>query len=233
MKSLISTFLFCFLSFVIIGQTKNTIGLIPRINFSIKGIGKQSIKSSIESRQGFFDSSREDKTEYENILTDYSIFLSNKLQSNMSLNVGYMLRTRGDDIFHRISQHLNIAQPWLNGRLGHRIGTDQTFTKQKNTVYRMRYRAVFEKSLAGERIDKNEFYTKLGSEILYQFTQDFKDEDNFEWRLLPSFGYEINRSNKIEWGLDVRFKKLFSEELNLAHWFRLSWYYGFVVNSER
>lgn len=197
---------------------------MPRINLSGKLSSDQSLKGSIESRQGFYDSSEEVQWQHRNILTDYSLFFSNKLGAGISLNIGYMLRSRGDSWFHRASQHFNLVQRLDRGRIGHRIASDQTFVKGDTPVFRLRYRAVLEQSLSGARIDDGELYYKLGSEVLYALEAG---EGTLEWRLVPQLGYELSATSKLELGWDARFSSPFDSSRKVSHWLRTSWFYSF------
>jgi hypothetical protein len=213
-------FIFC-LSMVgkISGQVSS--GLLPRVNVSGKISDRMKWYSSIESRKGLYDDRLVDATDYQYILTDIAVFLSYKTEPSQRLNIGYTQRHRGGDIFHRVTQQYNIVTLKDDKRIGHRIATDQTFGGNRNAVYRLRYRVVLEKSLSGEVIDKNEFYMKLGSEVLWDYTDGSM---NMEWRLIPLLGYEISKSNRIEFGPDYRLGNIFNSQNKSDIWLSLTWF---------
>ena len=205
------------------GQNAAAGGIMPRINLSTRLNTNNSLKGSIESRQELFDQTSESGLQYRYVLTDYSLFFSHRLAADYSLNVGYMIRTRGGRIFHRFSQHLNIVQRLDRGRIGHRMATDQTITTDNPTVVRFRYRATLEQGLSGERIDAREFYYKLGTELLYIFSSAGNE---LEWRLVPLLGFELTAKSKVEAGIDYRLQGLFQEGQQSRYWLRLSWFHA-------
>jgi len=210
-------------------QSDYTLGLLPAVHVSVKLNNIQSLKSSIETRKLSFDNLANDQWNYQDVLTDYILYLSNKLGPDKSLNIGYTFRTRGGNIFHRISEHFNIVQRLRASRVGHRIALDQTFSNGEVPVFRLRYRATWEKSLSGERIDEKEFYTKVGTEALFNHSSE---TNGFEWRLVPQLGFEINTLNKVEAGIDMRLKELFKDQLETEYWFKLAWYRSIIKKNK-
>ncbi len=212
---------FLIFNFSCIGQSDYAIGLIPAMNLSKKIDASTRLKASLQTRQEFFDSSQEPTFQHKNVLTDMSLFYSRRFKADYSLNLGYQIRFRNGSIFQRISQHLNFVQSVYKARIGHRLGFDQTFVKGGEPVFRGRYRIVLEKPLSGEQVDPEEFYFKIGTEIVAAFT---KTSEDFEWRLIPQLGYEFNANNKIELGIDSRFKSIFTNDYNRVYWLTLSWF---------
>lgn len=202
-------------------QGNISFGVLPRINLSKKVFAKTKIKGSIETRFGLIENLESPSFETQHILTDYSVFTSTRLDPDRSLNIGYMLRTRDGQIFHRFAQHLNLIQQVDVGRIGHRIGLDQTFTGSQSSTFRFRYRWLREQSLGGFEINKREWYLKYGAEFL----SIYSDESiQGEFRLLPSLGFEYTALQKIEIGIDYRFKSIFQNNNSQDLWIRMTYY---------
>lgn len=209
--------------FILMGQTNSTFGILPKLVLSKKINNSEGITFTSETRQGFYNNFNNPKFSSNNILSDFALYYSNRIDPDYSLNFGYLIRFRKEEVFHRLIQQFNMIQRLEDARLGHRIGIDQTFANNQNTVYRLRYRSVYEKSFSGQRVDAKEFYIKMGTELLYSFSAD---ANQFEFRILPMFGYELAKHRKLEFGLDTRAKALFSEQVGFEHWWRLTAYLG-------
>lgn len=174
----------------------------------------------VESRQGLYDDALDRAADYEYILTDIASFISYKIVPGQSLNAGYTQRHRGGALFHRLTQQYTIATLRDNYRLGHRIATDQTFSSTTDPVYRLRYRLILEKSLSGDQIDQNEFYIKMGSEVLWNHSSGSTD---MEWRFIPLLGYELSKKSRLEMGPDYRLSDLLSASQSHM-WMSVTWY---------
>ncbi|NJN49918.1 MAG: DUF2490 domain-containing protein [Polaribacter sp.] len=143
--------------------------------------------NSIESRETIYD----DNFQFTHDLVDLSSIISFKAGYNQSINLGYILRFRGDRVIHRTFQHYNIVQTLNAAKLAHRFALEQFFENNRSLTHRTRYRINFEKSLNGERIDAKEFYIKIGNEYLYDFN------DDLEIRLTPFIGFQISKMSKL------------------------------------
>jgi hypothetical protein len=51
-------------------------------------------------------------------------------------------------------------------RVAHRIATDQTFSSNEATEFRLRYRVSAEILLSGQKLDDKEFYFKFNTDVL-------------------------------------------------------------------
>ena len=205
-------------------QHNLTGGMLPKINFSEKISEKVKLVQSIESRQHFFSSEADDGLQYDYILTDVTSLASFKIQTNQSVNAGYMIRFRGGQIFHRLIQQYNLVHFADFFRVGHRLATDQTFSAERETQYRIRYRFTIERSLSGAKVDPGEFYVKVGNEYLWETSMSDRD---FEIRLVPVLGLEISKKSKVEAGLDYRVSSFATKSAD--HFLRASmtWYQSF------
>ncbi len=201
-------------------------GLLPKITFSEKVSEKIKLVQSIESRQHFFESESEtgSRFQYQYVLTDFTSLVSWKIRANQSVNVGYMLRLREGEIFHRLIQQYNFVQYFDFFRMGHRLAADQTFSNESETKYRGRYRITLEKPLSGANVDPGEFYIKLGNEYLWEISGSGSD---VEIRILPMMGYEISSKSKVEAGIDYRLSEITSKSSDNALRLGLTWYQSF------
>ncbi|RZS93421.1 DUF2490 domain-containing protein [Aquimarina brevivitae] len=222
MKQLL--FLLCSLYFgtlLIHSQSDYNLGLLPKLTLTKPIASKTKLVHSIESRQIFYDNTSNPAQTYQYVLTDFTTLFSYKIGSSMSLNGGYLFRIRGNQIVHRSIQQFTVVQSLEGFRFGHRIATDQTFSNTTNPLFRLRYRATLEIPISGLRVDAQEFYIKVNNEYLGIYQDSSGD---LELRLMPFLGYELNRNNKIETGLDYRIDNFIQGRSNQDFWWVLSWY---------
>lgn len=206
-------FLFSFLcSFGFFSQESTEFGFLPKIVLSNKIDENSKWVNSIESRT-FID----DSFESSHSLVDVSSIYSKKVSENQSVNLGYILRFRGSEQIHRTFQHFNVLSNLPALKVAHRFAFEQFYQREQETTFRTRYRISLQKPLNGERIDKHEFYLKIGHEYLYDFT-------DLEVRLTPYLGYQISKKDKLEAGFDYRLGELFAAEQSKNLWFRVTWY---------
>lgn len=205
-------------------QHNLTGGILPKINFSEKVSDKIKLVQSIESRQHFFTSEDDDRLRYDYVLTDLTSLASLKIQTNQSVNVGYMIRFRGGQIFHRLIQQYNLVHYADFFRVGHRLATDQTFSNERETQYRIRYRVTIERPLSGAKVDPGEFYVKIGNEYLWEASKSYRD---VEIRLVPVFGLEVTQKSKVETGVDYRLSNIAEGRADHALRARMTWYQSF------
>ncbi|PQJ21726.1 DUF2490 domain-containing protein [Tenacibaculum sp. SG-28] len=208
--------LFSFYFAVGVGQNEWAGGWLPKFNISKKIAPTYKWVAGIETRE-------EITTEplmASHQLLDISNYFSVQIGANSRLNIGYIIRFKGEDVIHRSTQQFNCTSIYANYKLAHRFAVEQFFQKNKNPQYRGRYRLTFEKALNGDKIDVKEWYFKGANEYLYQF-----NARDFEIRIVPSMGYLWNKNNKIEFGLDYRLAKVGKENTSQNIWFRTTWYF--------
>ncbi len=222
MRKVLVMFLFLFFVQSVDAQSSFSSGILPRVRVSAKVTEGIKWVNGIESRQLFVDDTKDESLDYEYVLTDISSLLSMKIGANGAVNGGYLLRFEGDEVIHRAIQQFTIVQNYDIIRLGHRFVTDQTFSKNKLPEFRLRYRIALEKPLSGSEIDPKEFYFKLSNEYLLKFQSS---ESELETRILPFLGYEIDKNNKIELGLDYRLDGLLTSGSENDLWLSINWFY--------
>ncbi len=193
-------------------------GLLPKINVSTKLSENYKWVNSIESRELIYDN----QWKLTHGLIDIASIVSIKLASDQSFNVGYLVRFRNGGVAHRFIQQYNIVTLADGYRLAHRLGLDQQFQSGESSIYRIRYRIIYEKPLEGNKIDVKEFYLKLGVEALHNFTKE-----DLELRGLPFVGYRMSEDDKIELGFDYRRGGILSGLSSNTSWLRVTWYTNF------
>ncbi len=178
-------------------QGNASLGLLPSVNINKKLQRDWSLNFKAESRQALFH----DGFAYDYLLTDLSLAAATKTGINTTVAAGYLIRLDGEAARHRAFQQLSIVRRYTFFRLSHRFSSDQTFQKDQNTEYRLRYRISSEIPLAGRSVDPGEFFLKINNEYLNSI--EGKEYD-LEIRGATFIGYAITPSNKLELGLDYR-----------------------------
>ena len=108
-------------------QSAYQIGTLPAININ-KDLKKDwSVNFKWESRQSNVKSDPSSDVDYEYILSDFSLLVSNKVGLNSSIACGYLIRIIEDQIIHRSIQQVTIIKKYNSFRLAHRFSSDQTF----------------------------------------------------------------------------------------------------------
>jgi hypothetical protein len=204
-----------------LAQADFSAGILPKLTFTAPLPGPLQWAHTLESRQLLFDNSQSDAFRYQYVLTDYASILSIKIGPVAKAQLGYQIRYRGGAWFHRLIQRYTRTAYLGTLRLGHRIGLDQTFTREQGPTYRVRYRLSLDKPLSGDKVDPGEFYLKMGNEYLLALQEG---QVEGEFRLLPQLGYEISPWQKVELGLDYRLGALFSGSSEQDLWLTLSWF---------
>lgn len=178
-------------------------GLLPSLNVTKPLPDSYTLNFRLESRQFIYETPSNSTNEfnYEYVLTDLTTILARKIDFNKSIALGYLFRIEENGITHRTIQQFFITQRLETLKLSHRIVTDQTFSKNSETTYRLRYRIATELPLQGTTVDAQEFYFKFNNEYLASFEKSLFD---VEIRLVPFLGYEFNGDQKLELGFDYR-----------------------------
>ncbi len=213
-------------STLVVGQEDFQGGLMPVVNINKKLPNKFKVNFKTESRflmyKSIPETSREWLSNY--VLTDMALMFARKIGINKGAAAGYVIRFRDGDIFHRLSQQFSLTQKFSSWRLSHRAATDQTFLEGELNVWRLRYRVAAELPLSGQSVDEKEFYMKINNEYLNIFN---KDNYDLEVRLVPSLGYKISDSNKIELANNYRLSGFLNEGRGKHRfWLALQWFYS-------
>lgn len=205
-------------------QRTYQLGLLPAVNISTQLPRDFKLNGKIESRQllrrGVFKT-EEQSTNYDYVLTDFSLLAAKKIGPRTSLAAGYLLRVEDDRFLHRSIQHLIVTQSYTGIRLSHRFSADQTFDPEESTEFRARYRLAAELPLNGRSADADEFYLKASNEYLNAWQGQ---EYDLEIRLVSLLGYRFTDSKKIELGLDYRLDSFLNQGSRQRLWIGLNWY---------
>lgn len=211
-------------------QNSYQFGLLPAVNLTQKLPSNIKINFKTESRQGLKKGTFDVPSDfnYEYIQTDFSFVAAQKIAINQSVALGYLMRVKGDQIIHRFIQQFIIKKKYESFRLAHRFSTDQTFEKEKDIKYRLRYRISSFIPTNGQSVDPKELYFKINHEYLNDWQSDDYD---LEIRLVPHVGYVFSDTNKLELGLDYRLDKFLKDDSRNRFWVAINWYYGIDLKS--
>lgn len=212
-KTILFVFLTCF-SIQVIGQT--SVGILPAVNVN-KSLQKgYSINFKNEYR---FSENGGNLTPQ---LSDFSLMLGKKLGVNHHLSVGFLTRFENTDAIPRSIIQYTYLQKLTRFKIAYRLVSDQTFEETNSALFRYRFRVMTEIPLSGQELNENEFYLKLGNEYLNGWQSK---NYSFEVRGITALGYEFNPKNKIEAGIDYRFRATPSRRSTA--WLNLCWYLKF------
>ncbi len=200
-------------------------GLLPAVNINVKANAQWRLNFRAESRQNLATGIGEFPTEfrYRYVLTDYSAMVSRKVGLNNTLAGGYLLRVEDGDLSHRLIQQFTLLQRFPSFRLAHRFSTDQTFGEGL-PEFRLRYRAAAEIPLNGQSVDPGEGYVKLNHEYLVAWEGATTE---VEMRIVPFYGYAIDKQNKLEVGIDYRRANLGGSSARATYWLSIGWFKQF------
>ncbi|WP_420385883.1 DUF2490 domain-containing protein [Roseivirga sp.] len=215
-----------FLSFSnLAAQNRYQSGLLPSINLNKKLNSAYALNLKIESREqlaaGFIGNGN--GLDHDHLLTDLTFLGSRKIGLTEKLVLGYLLRLNNGEVIHRSIQQFSFVSSLRGIKLGHRLGTDQTFERNEPTVFRLRYRVSTELPLEGTNTDPEEFYLKLNNELIQSWSQD---RQLLEYRFGPFIGYFLNPKNRFELGLDYRNQSILEAPTRHSYWLSMNWYYN-------
>ena len=118
-------------------------------------------------------------------------------------------------------EQLTLVQAFNAFRMAHRIAVDETFGGEAPLEVRLRYRIGAEFPLNGLFVDPNEFYFKITNEYLNKFSDGAYD---LEARLVPTLGYLITDTNKVEFAFDYRVDSFIDGGGANNFWLGINWY---------
>ena len=206
-----------------LAQDTYQLGALPSINFNYKFEKDWSANFKTESRQTFKSGQfgNETTTQYQYVLSDFSLLIAKKVGLNSRIAGGYLIRFHNGANVHRLIQQYAVVQRLNSYRLAHRVVLDQTFSSGRATEFRLRYRLASEIPLNGEAADPEEFYLKLSSEYLNALEDA---EYDLEIRVVPLLGYIFTPAYKVEIGMDYRVNSFLAGQGEHDFWISINWY---------
>lgn len=180
------------------------------------------LSTKLSSRTLFFEGSNTESFNTISIYdrTELELVMTKKVSSSNTLGGGYLIRNQKAGVKHRLIQQFSISSKTENLSLGHRFRFDETFQKEKDAIYRFRYRFNLEKPLNSNPEKKGKTYLFVSNEYLPTLqNKDFQ----FEMRLFPGIGFKLDPKNKIEIGIDYRVEKLFTPTHKQIFLFDIAW----------
>lgn len=217
-RSIYAIWICLLLQWNIAAQDNYQLGLLPVLNVNTAVAQNYKLNFKTESRQVLY---RESELQFDYERVDISLILSRKTGLNNSIAVGYLLSIREGLLVSRSIQQFTITRNYASLRLAHRFSMDQTFEKDEDTAFRIRYRLSNQLPLNGRSVNAKEFYLKVNNEYLNSFQGADYD---LEIRLSLLIGYEFNDNSKIEFGLDQRFDSFIEAKGRKRSWINIAWY---------
>lgn len=216
-----------FLLVVNCANAQNRFGIMPQFNGSFKVGDLLKVNSKLENRFIFYQNPANDlggRSEYER--TDIELVAAASRGYLKNFGVGYLVRRTDIDgkFLHRLIQQYSLGQKIGGLQFAHRFRTDQTFEKDEEVQYRLRYRISFEKPLSGLQVDPREYYLKFNNEYLGVLQAR---KTNLEIRLLTAIGYNHSEDDQIELGLDYRAENIIGNSTENLLWLTIGWYHKF------
>jgi len=172
-------------------------GILPSLNVNKKLPKDWSLHVMAASRQIFF----RETFDYSYSLTDVSLIAATRIRLRTTIGGGYLARITEEGVGQRAIQQISFARSYASMRLLHRIAMDQTFVRQEDPEYRLRYRLSAEIPLEGQSLDPREFFLKLSNEYLNALQGKAYD---LEVRTTALIGYALSTDTKLEMGFDYR-----------------------------
>lgn len=204
-------------------QSLYSVGSLPSVNINTAVGKKWDLNLRFESRQiyktGIFGEAS--INDFRNDLNDYAATLTYRSSPVTRAGAGYLIRIRGNEVFHRAIQQFTIIDQLGSIRLAHRISSDQTFSSGRPAEYRLRYRASLEIPLNGQTIDHGELYFRFNNEYLGSLEDSTFD---LEVRIVPLLGINVTNNNKLEAGLDYRTRSFIGDTPIHNFWFTVNWF---------
>jgi len=212
-RLILFVFLTCF-SIQVLGQT--SAGILPALNIN-KSLSKGY---SINFKNEYRFSEKADNFSLE--LSDLSLIFGKKMGINHHLSMGLLTRIENSNLTPRSIFQYTYLQKLSRFKIAYRLVSDQTFEEKESTLFRYRFRVMTEIPLSGQELNKKEFYLKLGNEYLNGWEAKVH---SFEVRGISSLGYEFTPKNKVEVGIDYRYRATPLSRSTL--WLNACWYLKF------
>lgn len=201
-------------TFQLLAQT--TPGILPAVNIN-KSL-KQGYSANFKNEYRFYELTNKFNLK----LSDFSLMLGKKLGINHHLSIGLLSRFEKNVLIPRSIFQYTYLQKLSRLKIAYRLVSDQTFEQNAATLFRYRLRVMTEIPLSGQELNKKEFYLKLGNEYLNGWEATVH---SFEIRGISSLGYEFTPKNKVEFGIDYRFRA--TPTLRSTVWLNACWYLKF------
>jgi len=187
-------------------------GILPAVNFNKSLKARQSLNFKNETRFVFSESPTIR-------LNDISVLYGKKMGVNHHLALGYLGRIEENTLIPRVILQYSYLQKLRRIKLTYRIVNDYTFETSSDLLTRLRFRLMGEIPLSGQELNEKEFYLKIGNESLNGW---LNTNYSLEIRGLTNLGFELNSKNKIELGIDYRYRAY--PTIRTTAWFNACWY---------
>lgn len=212
--------IFCFLGYFCSAQNL-VAGFIPDFTLSYNVTEQYKLVHRVESRfPSFNDATNGIDVQFERLDIQNFIERNVGLFSKISLGYQYRIKDSAADE-HRFIQQYSWTDKFSGFRIGHRLRSDQTYSRARKPEIRFRYRSGFQFPLQGQQLDPGEYYLFISDELVWSYRSPNADLEN---RVVAKLGFYINDNNKVEGGLEWRAEEMFLGSLKHQLWLGLSWY---------
>lgn len=169
-----------------------------------------SFNTSLAQRSSFLEDAEGNFTELS--FLEFNHFFTKKVNPALKLSLGYKFRTvepvEDFEFFeHRLTQQAALTHFERRFRLVSRLRLEQRI-RSSTFAHRYRYRLSTDFPLSGEKIDAQEFFLVLSSELLLEIVEE--ESNTLENRLSGSLGYAISEKIKADLNFTCRI-----EDINL------------------
>lgn len=201
-------------------------GFFPEAGVTKRLSNGNKINFKIENQEIFFrnDTDSEEQWQLTHYRTDLMAFYDWKVRPNLSVAFGVFHRIQDGPNANRIIQQMAFIQRLRNFRLAHRIRTDQTFEKDEQITFRLRYRLAMDIPLEGATLDPGEPYLVISNEPIIGIQGSDFDLEN---RLVLTFGKLISQSQKIEYSVDYRTDGYLIDGFRTRLWGKIGYFHSF------
>lgn len=208
------------------GQDRQTFftGFFPEVSLTKKLENSNKLNFKVENQHVIYDNRIGDKPQFDHYRTDVMGFYDWKLTASTSAAIGLFHRFQDGVDGNRIIQQYAFLNRLRDFRIGHRIRTDQTFTRGQKVEWRLRYRVASEFPLNGATLDPGESYFMISNEPIFSLKGG---GFNLENRLILTLGKLYAKSQKLEYSIDYRTDGFFNNRFRTRLWPKISYYYNF------
>ncbi|MFD0861023.1 DUF2490 domain-containing protein [Sungkyunkwania multivorans] len=176
----------------------------PKVALNYKVGTNYSHNFSVEQRNYIYET---ENLKFTTRQLDFDHFSKLKLTNVRSIAFGIKYRFReifaGNSNELRFTQQFNSTHTNEKLRLGHRIRTEQRFTRSL-TIHRFRYRFALDLPLNGETLDIGETYLVTSTESLLSVAK--ANNPQLDQRLSLDIGWLVSAKTKIQLGSEFRWE---------------------------
>lgn len=222
MKAFLAIFFLQLIFLVTLGQSSYTGGLQTEIKPTVSFEKGWKLNGKITTRTLLFEGSSEESIRSISVFerSELEMIMTKKVSQENAIGFGYLIRDEEGVFKQRLIQQFSMSKMASTFNYGHRFRFDETFQKDRDVIFRFRYRINFEKDIYTNPAKNKKTYFFAGNEYLPTLEGD---DFMMEMRVFPGVGWKLNDKNKIELGLDYRMENLFTKSHAQVFLFNIAW----------